>query len=256
MQREPDPQNRTQPQAVLGLADAYAELQNLLLDGSDVTDFLQQLATLASALVPNTACGVTTRRDRQVLTAGSSDDFALRLDEVQYHRGQGPCLHALHSGDAVEITDLVTDDRWPEYRIAALAHGVGSSYSLPLTLDDTTVGAVNLYSRTPHAFTDTAKHQLELFTRQAAVALTLLLRHAQHVTLDAELQEALTARSVIDQALGIVMGQQRVTSNDAFALLREPSQNSNRRLVDVAADLISGVTGQPPQPPRPFIRRP
>lgn len=255
MQREPDPKNRAQEQAALGLADAYAELQNLLLDSPDVAEFLQQLAVVAASLVPDTSCGVTTRRDHQVLTVASSDDFAMRLDEVQYHRGQGPCLHSLHTTEVVEIGDLASDDRWPDYRIRALAEGVASSYSVPLTIGGSTVGALNLYSRVPHAFADADRRQIRLFVRQAGVALALLLRHSQHVTLDSELQEAITTRSVIDQALGIIMGQRRVTSMDAFDLLRETSQQSNRKLVEVAAELIATVTGRPPQAPRPFIRR-
>ena len=60
------------------------------------------------------------------------------------------------------------------------------------------------------------------------------------------LQNALASRAVIDQALGIIMGQNRCTADEAFDLLRTISQNRNIKLRDIAAELITAVTGQPP----------
>jgi hypothetical protein len=95
------------------LAAAYSELQNLLLEGSDVTAFLDQVTRLAAAVAPATACSITMRRDQQVTTAASSDNLALAVDEIQYGRGQGPCLEALHTGRVVPVPDLAADVRWP-----------------------------------------------------------------------------------------------------------------------------------------------
>jgi AmiR/NasT family two-component response regulator len=51
---------------------------------------------------------------------------------------------------------------------------------------------------------------------------------------------------VIDQALGVVMGQNRCTADEAFDILRTISQNCNVKLRDVAAEIITEVSGQPP----------
>ena len=67
-----------------------------------------------------------------------------------------------------------------------------------------------------------------------------------------QLVEAMAARSTIDRALGILMSQQRCTAGAAFDLLRQTSQHRNRKLRDIAADLITNVTRQPPQPPPDF----
>ena len=137
---------------VTDIAADPGELQNLLLGWPDVVGFLQQLAALSAALVPRTSCGVTMRRDHQAATVASSDEFAMLLGEIQYGRGQGPCLQALRTGERVKVADLATDDRWGEYRLHALAAGVRSSVSLPLTVNDATIGSVNLYSRARNSF--------------------------------------------------------------------------------------------------------
>jgi AmiR/NasT family two-component response regulator len=69
-----------------------------------------------------------------------------------------------------------------------------------------------------------------------------------------QLEQALASRTVIDQALGILMGQQQCTAGEAFALLRMRSQSSQQKLRDVAADLVTRVTGQPPSEGKMFDR--
>jgi hypothetical protein len=161
---------------VTGIA-ADSERQDLL-GWPEVVGFLQQLAALCAALVPRTSCGVTVRRDQQAATAASSDEFAMLLGEIQYGRGHGPGLQALRTGERVKVPDLATDDRWGEYRLHALAAGVRSSVSLPLTVNDATIGSVNLYSRARNSFGKKDIRRAEALTLQAATALTLLLRHA------------------------------------------------------------------------------
>ncbi len=147
MNHQPEGQHPATRLAAPNLTAVPSERQNLLLHWPDVVGFLQQLAALSAALVPRTSCGVTMRRDHQAATVVGSDEFAMLLGEIQYGRGQGPCLQALRTGKRVKVSDLATDDRWAEYRLHALAAGVRSSVSLPQTVNDATIGVVNLYSR-------------------------------------------------------------------------------------------------------------
>ncbi|MEO7260428.1 MAG: GAF and ANTAR domain-containing protein [Jatrophihabitantaceae bacterium] len=228
----------------------------MLLDGPDVGRFLQHAAELATTMVvPPAACGIALRRDDQLSTVAHSGELAIQADEIQYGRGQGPCLESVRTAMIIHVADLATDERWPSYRSHALAHGVRSSLSLPLIVDGYSVGALNLYIATPHDFHGAEVAQASAFAAQTSIALTIVLRHADQVALEDQLRTTLATRAVIDQALGIVMGQRACTASDAFAVLREASQHRNRKLHEIAAELIETITGQPPQPPRPFIRR-
>jgi AmiR/NasT family two-component response regulator len=51
------------------------------------------------------------------------------------------------------------------------------------------------------------------------------------------------SRAVIEQAKGILMSTHRIDADTAFDLLRGRSQASNRKLRDVAADIVNGTTG-------------
>ena len=53
-----------------------------------------------------------------------------------------------------------------------------------------------------------------------------------------QLRSALTSRATIDQAEGIVMAERGGTPEEAFALLRQMSSETNVRVADVAAALV------------------
>jgi AmiR/NasT family two-component response regulator len=53
----------------------------------------------------------------------------------------------------------------------------------------------------------------------------------------------LTSRSIIDQAIGILMAQQRCSAGAAFEILRSASQGRNTKLRTIAADIVRAVGG-------------
>jgi ANTAR domain/GAF domain len=85
-------------------------------------------------------------------------------------------------------------------------------------------------------------------------SLSLPLDGGDHdVEITDQLRAALTSRTVIDQAIGIVMGQNRCDADTAFAVLRAASQNRNIKLRVVAAEILTAVSKKVPTQGRPFI---
>lgn len=228
---------------------AVTRLFELLVDTPPMDGFLQKAVRLAAdVIVPAAAGSLTIRRDHRPVTVATSDPLAATVDEIQYGADEGPCLEALRTGRIIQVDDLAAETRWDGYRPHAVAHGVVSSLSLPLAVGPRTLGALNLYGTTHEAFAGSPRRYAEAFAGQCAAALSVTLRQADQADLQAQLTEAMASRSVIDQALGILMGQQRCTADEAFELLRRASQHRNRKLRDVAADVVAGVTGRPARP--------
>jgi GAF domain-containing protein len=237
-----------------GMASAYSQLLGLLVESPNIDAILEKVVHLAGEVVtPAAACGLTVRRDGQPFSAATSNHLAAQVDQLQYETGQGPCLDALRSGAVVQVDELSRDERWARYRPPAVAHGVVSSLSLPLVVDGESLGALNLYSTAPAAFTGPQRCHAEAFAAHCVAALTVSLRQVRQAQVHSQLAEAMVSSSVIDQAVGILMGQQRCTAATAFDLLRRASQNRNRKLRDIADEIITTVSGEPPQP-RPAFR--
>jgi GAF domain-containing protein len=235
------------------LMSTVVDLQALMVTTPHVGGFLQHVTQLAGRLTGGMSCSVTLT-GTQPYTVSSSDDLAERVDELQYSQDAGPCLDAVRTGSATLVQDLDADAPWPLYRRRAREEGVRSSMSLPLTVSGVTIAGLNLYSTRPAAFDPELRDTLAVFAAQAAAALAMIVRHDQQARTSAQLEEALSSRSVIDQALGILMAQQRCTAVEALALLRSHSQNTNRKVREVAAELIERVSGAPPAPGTPFVR--
>ncbi len=225
--------------------ETFSALHTLLLSVEAVDDFLQEVADLASRIVsPPVSCGISVEYDGHPLTVASSDVKARALDESQYDADEGTCLHAMRTGELVQMRDIDKESRWPTYMAKAREQGLRSSLSLPLIVQNTSVGAINLYSFAQcHVFDDEAQAHVERFAAQASTALMLALRQAKNKATNQQLEAALASRTVIDQALGIIMGQQRCTPEQAFDILRRHSQHNNVKLREVAADLVARTTG-------------
>ncbi|HEX4432279.1 MAG TPA: GAF and ANTAR domain-containing protein [Frankiaceae bacterium] len=250
------PASPPDPAELPDLAAAYRELQHLLIATSELDAFLGELASLAVDVIsPVSSCGITLRRDGTPMTVSSSDPLAGRIDELQYGRGVGPCLQALHTGRAVVVTDLAQEARWGDYPTHALRWGVAASLSLPLTAGIPTVGAMNLYSVNAHDFTPAEVAQGAAFAAQASGALALVQKHETQLRVNAQLLGALASRSIIDQAMGVLMGTRQISATEAFDELRSQSQHRNVKLHTIAAEVVETLTKHAAEPARTFTQR-
>ncbi|MFC4472508.1 GAF and ANTAR domain-containing protein [Streptomyces xiangluensis] len=231
--------------------DAYdsSDITQWLLETDSLEDFLQTLADAAVELSRAQGAGLTLQRDGRPLTVVSAGTAATKLDEKQYGQDDGPCLQSLRIGVELLINDMTEETRWGDYPTYAVDCGIRSSLSLPIAAHTHTAGALNLYAAPPKAFEQADVTALRALASQATGAIALAQRLTDTQEFATQLQNAMKYRSVIDQALGVVMGQRKCTSDEAFGILRSASQNRNIKLRDLCTELITNLTGEPPTAP-------
>ena len=230
--QHPQPADPTEALERLG----RLSLRELSMDG-----LLQSVADLAKTVMPgNPEASVLLLVKDQPTTVVSTGELATDLDERQYERGHGPCLHAARTGEVTEIPDTRADDRWPDYTPRAVEHGNLSSLSIPLPIDqDAHVsGALNIYARRPDAFDEASRSVATRFGPYASVAAGNLYAYQSARDMAENLQNALESRAVIDQAKGILMERYKLTADESFQLLARASMTTNRKLRDIADHLV------------------
>jgi len=177
--------------------------------------------------------------DDRVTTQTFTDPTCPEIDQAQYESGHGPCLHAFRTGSAVVVDSLEHDDRWPEFAAAAVGHGVRSTLSMPLLSGQSSVGALNFYAGADRAFGEMEAQVGSLFAAQAAVVLVNAQAYWGARFKSEHLEQALVGREVIDMAKGIIMNAMGCGPDEAFDTLVKQSQQENRKLRDVAADIVA-----------------
>jgi hypothetical protein len=235
---------------------AVTGLQTSLLTTRSVEDFLQTVVDgAAQHIAPNIACTLTMLREQTLVTAASTDEEATEADKVEYEVDSGPCVEAARHGAESVVADLRHDDRWPEWRTASLKLGFLSAAALPGDTGDGAQISLDLYGRELDAFGEPEMQKGRVVVEEIARALRLSLLLAQQAELAQHLEAAMVSRSTIDQALGVIMGQNRTTRQEAFEILRAASQSRNIKLRDIAAAIIENLTGHPAADPPTFDRR-
>lgn len=227
-------------------AQGWDELFALTGGDSDMQQTLQAVVHFAKRRLPGTdEAAITLIRRGTAGTVASTGGMAEVLDELQYDTGYGPCLDAGRSNEMLHIADAATETRWPRYLPPARENGLASSLSLPIPVENYLVGALNLYSRTPEAFTDESVRLGDAMATHICAALSRAEAIFSYRNQVEQLRRAMESRAVIEQAKGMVMAQRRCSAVEAFTELRTMSMNQNIKLAELAAVIVSGASGHP-----------
>jgi len=225
------------------LAEVFADIARHLQAETSPERTQDRVARAAVATVDgcdHAAISIIRRRGG-LQTVSATDDVPQRVDAIQYDVGQGPCLDVIAERSTYLIDDLAGDERWPQFsRRAVEETGVRSMLSFRLFVQADTIGALNLYSRRPAAFDEHGYAVGAVLAAHGAIAMSAARQREQAE----QLEDALRSSREIGMAMGVLMGREGVTQDEAFTSLRNASQYLHRKLREVAAEVVD--TGQLP----------
>jgi GAF domain-containing protein len=219
-------------------AARMAELARNLRSQRSSLQTLQHTVTAAHEMVKNCDDVAVTvaHADGTIETRASLGiGIAEQADQLQAQLGEGPCIDSAWDAPLLRADDLAADRAWPDWGRAVVDQlGVRSVLCVQLfTHEHHELGSLQLFATRPHAFGAEASEEALGIAAQAAVALGAVENHEA-------LQFGLVRRTVIGQATGIVMERYQLDQHQAFEVLRRISQESGRKVHDLAIDLVSG----------------
>ncbi|MEV7340678.1 ANTAR domain-containing protein [Streptomyces sp. NPDC093544] len=171
----------------------------------------------------------------------STDAISEQLEELQLTLGEGPCVDAFTRGSAVLTSDLRTaelQDHWPVFVDAALEAGAAAVFALPLLVGAISPGVLDLYANVPVRL-DAEELADALAFADLATLVLLDARIDEGGALGGPMEDLGAYRDEIDQATGMLTVQLGVGVEEAFIRLRAHAYAHERRLTDVAADLVA-----------------
>ena len=236
------------------LAESIRALAKFSSLETTMTDTLRRVAELAQdAIEPAAMVGLTMEVRGGAATPVFTDELVPEIDSVQYAAGTGPCLDTFRAGRTNTIRSTRRDDRWPAFSAACVRHDVGSTLSVPVVAGEHTLGALNFYARVDDAYAPEDVDLATAFAAQAAIVISNAQAASGAQRLADQLSLALESRIIIEQAKGLLMAGGRPAA-DAFEILKRASQPENRKVRDVAANVVAEaerrarVHGEGPKP--------
>ena len=223
------------------IIETFVELATTMVDDFDVIEFLHRLAERCVELLDCNEAGLLLADAAGVLRVmASSSERSDALDLLQTQNDEGPCFECFHTGKPVSSADLTSEARWPMFGPAAVDKGFYSVQALPMRARGNTVGALNLFRSEPGQIWDDDLPLGQAMADIAAVALLQERSLRESRGLVDQLQSALSSRVVIEQAKGVLAERGDLTMDAAFVRLRGYARANNRRLSEVAVELIDG----------------
>ncbi|MDL4772631.1 MULTISPECIES: ANTAR domain-containing response regulator [Thermomonosporaceae] len=206
---------------------------------------LHRVTELASRTVPGCAGASGIRwalpaggddRPEPLATASSHPDLAELVDR-QLARGEGPVFDVVGSRQPVHSGDILAETRWPKAMAEMLRRGVRCFTTSP-HLNPPVLVTLTLYGVTPRALDPKQNALAALLVAQGSAAVSNSLQYDTVHRTAVQLQEAVEARALVDQAKGILMHALGCDADEAFAEMRKISQTRHVKLTALAQRII------------------
>jgi hypothetical protein len=223
------------------LARLYAAVSNADGDPRPLGR-VQAMCRAALELLPVSGAGVMLMADRAHQgTLHATDSRIQRLEELQNAAAEGPCIDAYVLGRPVLEPDLAGSGRraWPRLADGALEDGVAALFSFPLQLDDTNIGALNLYRDRPGGLSQDQAADARLLAAMIAREVLSMQAEAVPGSLPSQIGDLSGDRAAIEQATGMVAAQLAVSMDAAARALRHYAETHDRALVAVAHEVVA-----------------
>lgn len=210
-------------------------LQPVLTPVSQVRELevlLQHLVDGVQALLPETrGAAVLAGVGDDELCRVATDDAVAALLEAELRLGDGPSLESMVHHEPIWADLELLEHRWPSLAELAVAERVRGWHAVPLCVDQQCLGVLVHLSH--HARPDDDELRIAR-TLGGAALLAVERAHHEHHT-----RRALESRSLIGSALGILMERYDLSAEAAFGYLRRLASSEERKLREVAADLVA-----------------
>lgn len=221
------------------MATLIQSLHRRAVDTESLLDLMGRLARQAVRILDGVGwAGVTVQFDgEQPLTAAHTDERVMVVDEHQYAGGDGPCLRAMRSGEAVAMTAAEVTRAWPRLGRIARQVGVHSFLALPLHVQGRTIAVLNFYSaaeRVPVPDPDF----LIVLAEYAGRGFTDYQAHQPPPVTSDALRVALAEWVVVEQAVGVLMQTYGFSADYAMDVLSDQAQDWNRTRLEQAMFIL------------------
>lgn len=224
------------------LGDRLARILRLLAPDPDAVGIVRLCDVCAEATSLNGAGIMLMSGDLSRGSVCTTDAVSELIEDLQYTLGEGPCIDAYQHRRPVAEPALAdpAEPRWPAFTPPAVAAEAAAVFGFPLGIGGARLGALNLYRDRPGPLSGDQHADALVMANVAAGVVIGLQADATPGTLAGDLEVGANFQFVVHQAAGMIAVQLGVSVTEALIRLRAHAFADDRRLGDVAGDVVSG----------------
>lgn len=217
------------------------ELADTLVSEFELLDYLDVLLHRTLSVLGGAAGGVMLSAGDDLQLLVSTDERSRMVELFELQREEGPCIDSFRAGTQVAEPDLAATSRWARLGPVAVEQGYRSVLALPMRLRGEVIGVLNLFGKRPGHFNADGVHAAQAFADMASIGILQERAVRQQREVVSQLQTALNARVVVEQAKGILAERAGVDVGQAYEALRSYSRSRNLKLRAVAGAVVAGT---------------
>jgi hypothetical protein len=224
------------------IAVVLAEFARTMAEEPTPQHILERLGDYCTEMLPVHGVGILLRTSKGGIEVGTANSELGRVvEELEVELGEGPCTECVETGEQIAVPDIaLAASRYPRFTPRALQAGVRAIHALPMTVRAEQIGAMDMVATEP---VDLSAQQLATAQLLADVSISFVANSRafrEKTELAAQLQHALDSRITIEQAKGILSERHDLTVTDAFERMRQHARGNQRKLHDVASEIVRG----------------
>ena len=227
------------PMSAREVRQTLHELGDLRFAAGNLDDALRRIVQCTHELFAVDGAGLMLIDPDQLLrNVADSDGRVDQLEELQIDTGEGPCIDAFDDKELIHAADLAAEDRWPDFSPAAVDRGLRAVLASPIPYNQMAIGVVTVFSAEVRPWSPEGELALVAFTDLAALTIANTMQSEERGELAEQLQRALDARVLIEQAKGAMVARDGVSPGEAFERMRRQARAERRRVVEVAREIM------------------
>jgi hypothetical protein len=206
---------------------------------------LCRLAEMATWQVPGcSGANAVVLYDGEAISFAATHPDLAELADLQLTTGDGPLIAAAQTHVPVSCPDTLDETRWPEYARAALCHGVRCSVHLVRDLPRSAL-VLSMFAVRPRVLDAHSDPTADALAAFGGAMLANATAYGEAQQMASQLKDAVVARSVVDQAKGILMQALGCDADDALRRLRQESQRRHIKVTEVARQVVESRSRHP-----------
>jgi signal transduction protein with GAF and PtsI domain len=219
--------------------DGIAEISKAIMEKNFLDDILALIVSVTAKVTGSRICSILLldKQTSELRLRASHSDSGSYNQKSPTPLGKGIAGRVAQLNEPIKVLDVRKDPRFLNKRIA-IEDGLVSLLSVPMSVEGAVIGVINIYTSEEYDFTKEDVQMLTTVASQAAVVLKNTELRIMKEVVERELEE----RKTIERAKEILAEKKKISSKEAYNLMRKQSMNTRLSMIKIAESILLAST--------------